>query len=58
MEEYFNSYQNMEDNLRIYNLMEKIQKDVNKLLYTKLSMDDFITLVFFCDFDLEAWVIK
>lgn len=21
-------------------------------------MEDFITLIFFCDFDLESWVVK
>lgn len=40
------------------NSLNAVRKRLNKVLIVKLSMEDFINLVFFCKFDLEAYVLK
>lgn len=48
----------MQGQMRIFDMIEEIHKDTNKLLYVKISLEDFINLIFFCDFDLETWALK
>ena len=40
------------------NALNNIRKELNTVLRVKLALKDFLTLIFFCKFDLEEYVIQ